>query len=63
MEKKIATGVRFLRRWRGREPGMVDRGLVHGVMVELVHRGIAVWDENPKSEIRNSKQIQNPKKK
>ena len=45
----MAKSIKFIRYWRGRQPGTVDRALMHGVADMLVHRGIAVWHE-PESE-------------
>jgi hypothetical protein len=33
--------IRFLRRWRGREPGDTNADLLPGVMEQLVRRGVA----------------------
>ena len=41
--QKLDAPIRFLLRWRGREPGSVDRQLDYGVRDALVRRGIAEW--------------------
>lgn len=46
----MKRAIQFVRWWRGREPGTVDRQLDLGVMDVIVRRGFAVWfEEEPKS--------------
>ena len=39
--------VRFLRVWRGRQPGAVERSLEFGVCDALVQRRVAEWHDDP----------------
>jgi len=41
MLRQQPNQIRFLRRWRGREPGDTNTDLLSGVMEQLVRRGIA----------------------
>ena len=41
--------IRFLKLWRGREPGHIDAGLDYGVRQILVERRIAEWCGGPKA--------------
>lgn len=41
----MKRAIQFVRWWRGREPGTINRELDLGVMEIVVQRGFAVWVE------------------
>lgn len=48
---ETVRSIRFVRPWRRREPGQIDRDLTYGVQELLVQRGIAEWVEERRAEV------------
>lgn len=57
MLKEQQRSVRFLHRWRGREPGDVNSELEYGVMDALVNRKVCEWHTPQREQPRGRRAV------